>query len=184
MGSVWCSPAATRNHRNFFCDSSARSGAKCSADGYCRCHDIPDADNCTCLGKIFLQCGNIKFYGMMHSNLLIADYGSCKVEISSSAGNAAAAVPSYRGSVQSTKSCTANDNCNYSVHVITVYWARIPDGSRDHAPGLASVRVTVDEDQLQNDTRPLILFFASYEPIIWSISMPQGINLEKIILVS
>ena len=102
------------------------------------------------------------------------------MEISSSAGNAAA-VPSYRGSVQSTRSCTANDNCNYSVHVISVYEAR-NRGFRDHAPGSASVHVTVSGDQ--SDTRPLILVLASYEPISWSISMPQGVTFEKILVVS
>ena len=102
------------------------------------------------------------------------------METSSSTGNAVA-VPSYRGSVQSTRSCTANDNCNYSVHVISVYEAR-SRGFRDHAPGSASVRVTVSGDR--SDTRPLILVLASYEPIRWSISVPQGVNLETLIVVS
>ena len=104
------------------------------------------------------------------------------METSSSAGNAAA-VPSYQGSVQSTRSCTANDNCNSSVHVISVYEARSDHrGGYYHPTGSASVRVTVSEDQ--NDTRPLILVLASYEPISWLISMPQGVTFEKIIVVS
>ena len=103
------------------------------------------------------------------------------METSSSAGNAVA-VPSYRGSVQSTRSCTANDNCNYSVIVISVYEAR-PDHSFGYHPtGSASVRVTVSGGQ--SDTRPLILVLASYEPIRWSISMPQGVTFEKILVVS
>ena len=102
------------------------------------------------------------------------------METSSSAGNAAA-VSSYQGSVQSTKSCAANNNCNSSVHAFSVYEAR-NRGFRDHAPGSASVRVTVSGDQ--SNTRPLILVLASYEPISWSISMPQGGIFEKIIVVS
>ena len=103
------------------------------------------------------------------------------METSSSAGNAAA-VPSYRGSVQSTRSCTANDNCNSSVHVISVYEARSDHSFRYHPTGSASVRVTVSGGQ--SDTRPLILVLASHEPITWSISMPQGVTFEKILVVS
>ena len=91
-------------------------------------------------------------------------------------------MPSYSGSVQSTRSCTANDNCNYSVHAISVHEARSDYSFGYHPSGSASVRVTVEGDQ--NDTRPLILVLASYEPIRWSLSVSQGVNFEKIIVVS
>ena len=68
------------------------------------------------------------------------------------------------------------------MHVISVYEARSDHSFGYHPTGLASVRVTVSGDQ--SDTRPLILVLASYEPIRWSISTPQGVNFEKIIVVS
>ena len=54
VGSHTCDPTAW--YSDFSCSADTRSGARCSADGYCRCPNIPHADECTCLGKISLHC--------------------------------------------------------------------------------------------------------------------------------
>ena len=50
VGSRTCDPTAS--YSDFFCSADTRFGARCSADGYCRCPNIPHADECTCLGKV------------------------------------------------------------------------------------------------------------------------------------
>ena len=64
-----------------------------------------------------------------------------------------------------------------SVHVISMYEAR-STGFAVQA-GSASVSLSVTGE----DTRPLILVLTSYYPIRWSLSIPSGVVVDKVIVV-
>ena len=74
----------------------------------------------------------------------------------------------------------ANENCNYDVHVISNYES---DGShgfrRTRTTGTTNVDVRVTGD----GSKPLILVFVSYEPVRWILSVPQGVVIERVLLV-
>ena len=103
-------------------------------------------------------------------------FGSCAIE-KTARGDNSVGVPLYRGRTQITSSCVANDNCQNSVHVISVYEAR-STGFRVRS-GSVSVRVSVTGE----DTKPLILVLTSYYPIRWSLSIPSGVVFDKVIVV-
>ena len=114
----------------------------------------------------------------------LGECGTCLVEDNNFANNSAA-VPYFQRQIQTTRSCIAYDNCFYSVHVISVYEANYHNEftmNEDHEPGSASVYINVDESEY--DTRSFVLFLLSYEPIQWSLSIPQGVNFENIVVVS
>ena len=107
----------------------------------------------------------------------LAKYGSCRVEKTFDGENSAG-IPSYQGRTQITYSCVANDNCVNSVHAISVYEAR-RTGGFSVQPGTLRLRVTVSGE----DTKPLILILTSYYPIRWSLSIPQGVVVDTVIVV-
>ena len=103
-------------------------------------------------------------------------FGSCSIE-KTAHGDNSAAIPSYRGRTQITSSCVANDNCQNSVHVISVYEAR--STGFNVQSGSVSVRVSATGE----DTKPLILVLTSYYPIRWSLNIPSGVVFDKVIVV-
>ena len=103
-------------------------------------------------------------------------FGSCAIE-KTALGDNSAAIPSYRGHTQITSSCVASDNCQNSVHVISVYKAQ-STGFRVQS-GSVSVHVSATGE----DTKPLMLVLTSYNPIRWSISIPSGVVFDKVIVV-
>ena len=118
---------------------------------------------------------NIKFNYYCNCTIIVK-FGSCIVH-KSGHGDNSLGVPSYSGRTQITTSCVATDNCHNSVHVISMYEAR-STGFAVRA-GSASVSVSVTGE----DTRPLILVLTSYYPIRWSLSIPSGVVIDKIIVV-
>ena len=107
-----------------------------------------------------------------------ARVGSCHIE--KEAGNSVGR-PTFDGESQTTYSCVANDNCNYDVHVISNY-----EGNGQH--GFGRIRTTgntqVNIRSSGESSRPLILVFVSYEPVIWRLSIPNGVVIDRAILVS
>ena len=87
--------------------------------------------------------------------------------------------PTYSGRAQTTYSCVANDNCNYDVHVIANYESNGHTGFRIHNTGNTSVNLVVNG----TSTKPLILVFVSYEPVRWTLSIPTGVVIDRVILV-
>ena len=90
--------------------------------------------------------------------------------------------PTFEGRSQTTYSCVANENCDYDVHVISNY-----EGDYNH-PGFGPVNdVGTTNVQLSvsgQNSKPLVLVFVSYEPVNWILSVPQGVTIEKVLLVS
>ena len=114
---------------------------------------------------------------MMTECISVVKVGSCRVEKTGDGANSAG-IPSYQGRTQITYSCVANDNCQNSVHAISVYEAR----SIGFSVRSGSVRVSVSVNG--EDTKPLILVLTSYYPIRWSLSIPPGVVFDRVIVVS
>lgn len=74
----------------------------------------------------------------------------------------------------------ANDNSNYEVHIIGNYEGNGHTGFRIHNTGYTNLYMTITG----SSSRPLILVLSSYEPIQWTLHIPTGVVLDKVILVS
>ena len=90
-------------------------------------------------------------------------------------------VPRFDNRLQTTQSCVANENCNYDVHVISN-----SESVRRH--GFRSARIAgttnVDLRVTGDGSKPLILVFVSYSPVRWILSVPRGVVIDNIVLVS
>lgn len=102
--------------------------------------------------------------------------GSCHIQ--KSAHNAAAH-GGYNGEPQTTYSCVADDNCNYDVHVLGMYKSTGRHILR-HTNGYTDVYLTVTG----NSTRPLILVVSSKEHVQWTLHIPPGVVIDRVIIVS
>ena len=111
--------------------------------------------------------------------IFIAKYGSCYIE-RTARGEKSAGKPFYQQRPQITSSCVANDNCNYSVHVITTSGA---NGTGYYTKPAPVITVSISMSGDEEDTRPMILFLSSYYAVHWSLSIPQGVVFERVILV-
>ena len=78
-------------------------------------------------------------------------------------------------------SCIVPDNLNpnYDVHILSVYEA-IRRGFRQHPTGTSYVSLVVSGEVV----KPIILVLVSYEPIEWRLSVPSGVEIERVLLVS
>ena len=106
----------------------------------------------------------------------IAIDGNCRV---TQGASIRVGTPTYSGRAQTTYSCVANDNCNYDVHVIANYESNGHHGFRVHNTGNTRVNLRVTG----TSTKPLILVFVSYEPVRWTLSIPSGVVIDRVILV-
>ena len=86
--------------------------------------------------------------------------------------------------LQTTYSCVVSDNCNcdYDVHVIGNY----ESSNGRHGWG---IQRTAGVTQVQlcvtgQSSKPLVLVFVSYEPVIWRLSIPTNVVVDKVLLVS
>ena len=110
--------------------------------------------------------------------MFLATSGQCHIEHDSSS---AVGTPTFEGQSQTTYSCVANENCDYDVHVISNY-----EGDYNHGfgpvnnAGTTNVQLSVSGQS----SKPLVLVFVSYEPVNWILSIPRGITIEKVLLVS
>ena len=119
---------------------------------------------------------NIKLLCVTNLAILTAIDGNCRV---SQGASVRVGTPTYSGSAQTTYNCVANDNCNYDVHVIANYESNGHHGFRIHNTGNTSVNLVVNG----TSTKVLILVFVSYEPVRWSLSIPSGVVIDRVILV-
>ena len=103
--------------------------------------------------------------------------GECHIEREASS---AVGTPTYNGQSQTTYSCVANENCNYDIHVIGNYEGNGHTGFRVHNTGNTNVELRVSG----RGSKPLVLVFVSYEPVNWILSIPSGVVIEKVLLVS
>ena len=110
--------------------------------------------------------------------IFTVEFGSCSIE-KTARGDNSAGKPFYQRHPQITYSCVANNNCQNSVHVISTYEAVSTGFAVRSAP--ITVRITVSGDE--EDTKPLILVLTSYYPVRWSLSIPQGVVIERLVVV-
>ena len=110
--------------------------------------------------------------------LYVAISGHCHIERGASS---AVGTPTYNGQSQTTYSCVANENCNYDVHVISNY-----EGDYNHGfgPVTRSGNTNVELRVSGRGSKPLVLVFVSYEPVNWIVSIPSGVSIHKVLLVS
>lgn len=110
----------------------------------------------------------------------LAVSGNCRIVEGAQPGDRVG-TPTFNDRHQRHWSCTANENCNYDVHVIA---NRISDSGRNRTsiptPGTAYVSVRATGEQ----SKPLVLVFNSYRPVRWIVSVPQGVVIERVVLVS
>ena len=119
---------------------------------------------------------NIKLLCVTNLVILTAIDGNCRVTQGASVH---VGTPTYSGRAQTTYSCVANDNYNYDVHVIANYESNGHHGFRVHNTGNTGVNLAVTG----TSTKPLILVFVSYEPVRWTLSIPSGVVIDRVILV-
>ena len=102
----------------------------------------------------------------------------CQIERNSAS---AVGTPTFKGQSQTTYSCVANENCNYDVHVISNYEGEYNYGfDLETSVGSSNVQLRVSG----KSHKPLVLVLASYEPVNWILSIPQGVTIEKVLLVN
>ena len=105
--------------------------------------------------------------GILLLFLLLARIGDCHIEQSSDSPN--------------VYSCLVPDNlnANYDVHIISVYEASSNRFFRQHPTGTSNVRLFVSGEVV----KPIVLVLVSYEPIEWRLSIPSGVEIERVLLV-
>ena len=72
-----------------------------------------------------------------------------------------------------------NRNLNYDVHILSVYEASSNRGFRQHPTGTSYVSLNVSGEVV----KPIVLVLVSYEPIEWRLSVPSGVEIERVLLV-
>jgi hypothetical protein len=77
-----------------------------------------------------------------------------------------------QGHASTTYSCVANDNCIYQVHILK------SNGIGVHSDGFIDLYVTVTG----SNPRPLILVLCSYEPIQWTLHLPDDFIIDRVVL--
>jgi len=118
----------------------------------------------------------MNFTVTFHLNHPAAIVGNCHV---TQGASVRVGTPTYARKSQTTYSCVANDNCNYDVHVIANYESNGHSGFRIHNTGNTNVNLAVTG----TSSKPLILVFVSYEPVNWTLTIPTGVVIDRIILV-
>ena len=103
--------------------------------------------------------------------LCLAISGDCHIERGSAS---VVGTPKFGGQLQTTYSCVANENCDYDVHVVGNY-----GGDNGNLITRTNVQLRVSGES----SKPLVLVFVSYEPVNWILSIPQGVIIEKVLLV-
>ena len=110
--------------------------------------------------------------------LYLAIIGSCHVR--NEANNAVASATFLGGPPRTTYSCVANDNCDNEVHVIGNYISNGQSDFQVHNDGLTNLYLTVTG----SSSRPLILVLVSYEHVQWTLHIPSGVVIDRVIIVS
>ena len=70
-----------------------------------------------------------------------------------------------------------NLNSNYDVHILSIY--EVTSNYRYHPTGTSYVRFRVSGEVV----KPIILVLVSYEPTEWRLSVPSGVEIERVLLV-
>ena len=116
------------------------------------------------------------------SILSIANVGSCHIMMYNSP-NHSLAISSYNGhrdfSTNYYSCITDVDNCDYEVHVIGIYKAR---GYSDDSISTGNVDLYLDVTG--NSSRLLVLVLSAYNPNHWTLHVPRGVVVHKVIVVS
>ncbi len=102
--------------------------------------------------------------------------GGCHIQ--SDVDNAAA-TGSFSGSAGSGYSCVNNENCDNEVHILGSYES-MRRGFRQHPTGYANVYLSVTG----SSSRALILVLSSYEHVQWTLHIPRGVIISRVIIVS
>ena len=116
---------------------------------------------------------------LIYCLLYLAIIGSCHFR---NEAHYAVASATFRGSRLSytTYSCVANDNCDNEVHVIGNYESNGHSGLQVQNDGFTNLYLTVTG----SSSRPLILVLASYEHVQWTLHIPSGVVIDRVIIVS
>jgi hypothetical protein len=110
--------------------------------------------------------------------IITAIIGSCHIREGAADAMATA---TFRGTPRtSLYSCVANDNCEHEVHIIGNYESNGHPGFQGHSTGSTNLYLTVTG----NSSRRLILVLASYEHIQWTLHIPRGVVIDRVIIVS
>ena len=102
---------------------------------------------------------------------VLAQVGDCHITATSEASR-----QGYRN-----YSCIVLDNLNvnYDVHILSVYEASVNRAFRQHPTGTSYVSLSVSGEVV----KPIVLVLVSYEPIEWRLSVPSGVEIERVLLV-
>ena len=53
--------------------------------------------------------------------------------------------------------------------------------SYSHTPGAATVDLRISGPS--QGVKPLVLVFVSYEPVLWTLNVPSGVTIDRVLLV-
>jgi hypothetical protein len=99
---------------------------------------------------------------------------SCQIQ--EGAANAVATA-TFRGTPQTSfYSCVANDNCENEVHIIGHHESNTHSGFA----GFTNLYLTVTG----SSSKRLILVLSSYEHVRWTLHIPRGVVINRVIIVS
>lgn len=125
----------------------------------------------SCINPLRAPKPNLTYAGVIES---------CNIQTDAEA----VATSTFRGSPTQSSliySCVSNDNnnCGYEVHVIGNYESNGHSGFRVHNTGYTDLYMAVTG----NSSRLLILVLSSYEPVDWTLHIPDGVVIDTVILV-
>ena len=105
-----------------------------------------------------------------------ADAFGCRIEVYS---KTALGKPQYNNQPpRQIYSCVpGSSSTQYEVHVLSVYEVI---NTRSPSAGDAAVNIV----SAGQSGRPIVLVFASYEPVNWILNLPSGVTISRVILVS
>ena len=122
---------------------------------------------------------NLYFMTLTHT----ANYEGCHIQVNS---NDTVGRPTFEGVFKTTYSCvnsTAARNCDYDVHVLSAFCGNGDIINWNTVLGTGSTIVNINADAIGSN-RSLVLVLLSHYPSYWTLNVPSGLTIAKVLLVS
>ena len=113
-----------------------------------------------------------------------ATYRGCHIR-----QNAADAVsrPTFGSILQTTYSCvnsSADQNCNYDVHVLSTHQGNGDEISWNNVLSTGDINVDISVNGEEHSNKSLVLVLLNHYPMNWILDVPAGVIIDRVLLVS
>lgn len=115
------------------------------------------------------------FYVIFYSR--VAFVGTCSIRENDRRNQHAIPVD-QRAQSPSVYTCVGEHGRDADVHILAVY-----EGNRHTRPPTAGT-MNVNITSSSSTSRPVVLVFANFEPVVWVVNFPRSLSVVKVILVS